>query len=547
MDDPSYHSSSRKRSRSTTPLPDRRQTGPGESAADQLRAAQLRQPATRTAALNSLLQLSFHHDTNYSLTGDSILKELVRIAWECVEWKEKEDMDDENQAKKESQNAAKDGSTSSTNTPKTDQAPVFSSDQAWHRAPTPQSNAWAQHWIQQLSPHQKRSTATLHLVIMIWRNLSYVGANLRLLAYSPAVVDVLVGCLYDGYDGRRGADESNLAPTPLAATALQTLLNLVPQLDLSGQKLLADKLFYAPQSKDGPLLPDADSFGQAVGGGWGFGGMWLARRLDPKEDVMSDVSKEFVLSFTEDYLVSIWSIFPALCHVLTNTAAPRPVLIAAVDLLQELVSQARIGLVGNVNLEDDPDEIPTLRAILVKMPEAMLARLVDFLYIPRLGPDALDYNDPVRNIVTRVTPYRLTGGYDANVDTDIRDRTLDILVPLLELDSPRLAVRLGLQTETNDALVRTALWDALVPILTTSAGRNEAPHLATQVFQELAKAPENRPGALYVQERLLALACKNDRVAHTVGFLLFMLPAVEEEEESSEEQGSEDDDAEESA
>ena len=122
-------------------------------------------------------------------------------------------------------------------------------------------------------------------------------------------------------------------------------------------------------------------------------------------------------------------------------------------------------------------------------------------------------------------------------------RTLDVLVPLLELDSPRLAERLGSRSDNDEGpprcVVRTQLWDALLPILTSSAGRNEAPHLATQLFRELTKAPKNRLGFLYVQERLLKLACKDPRVAHTACQFLQLIPKDEEghgDEESSEEE-----------
>jgi len=234
--------------------------------------------------------------------------------------------------------------------------------------------------------------------------------------------------------------------------------------------------------------------------------------------------------------VSVWSIFPALFQVLTNTLTPRSVLIMAVDLLQELVNQARIGVVGSAHLDDDPDEIPTLRVVLVKMPDPLISRLIDFLYVPRLGPDALEYNDPVKNIVTRVTAYKLLLGYDATVDTDIRDRTLDIMVPLLELDSPRIATRLG-SRQQGGCSVRTQMWDSLLPILTTNVGRNEAPHLATQVFKELTKAPQNRLGMIYVQERLLKLACKNERVAHTACHFLQLVPHHGEDNRDQDEEG----------
>ena len=518
MEDTASASSSRKRSRSSTPVPQRPAAAVverPESADDQARAAALRNPSTRVAALNALLRLTASHEINYAVTGDSVITELVNIALECVQWVEPEE-DDE------------------------DDDPVFSSDRAWRQTPTTRNDRWAEHWKEQLGPNRlnlkPNALKTLEVLVMIFRNMSFVGANLRMFAYSPAVVEVLIGCMYDGTQG--GAEEASApSSTALAVAAMQALLHMVPMLDLSGQKLLADRLFYTPQaSKDGPMIPNPEAFGQTVG--WGFGGMWLAKRLDTKEDVMSDVKKDFLLSFTSEYLVSVWSIFPALFQVLTSTMTPRSVLIMAVDLLQELVNQARIGVVGSAHLEDDPDEIPTLRVVLVKMPDPLIARLIDFLYVPRLGPDSLEYNDPVKNIVTRVTAYKLLMGYDATVDTDIRDRTLDILVPLIELDSPRIAARLGSHAQGNCA-VRTQMWDSLLPILTTGVGRNEAPHLATQVFKELTKAPENRLGLIYVQERLLKLACKNERVAHTACHFLQLIPKDGEDEADQDEDSQE--------
>jgi hypothetical protein len=545
----------RKRSRSTTPLNTAllaAQPRP-ESSEDLMRAAQLRNPSTRTAQLNALLRLTYSHEANYATTGDSVLGELVNVALECIDWHEEEEEDDDD--------VAADADSTSSDT--SDDEPSFSSAGAWTKPPTARNERWARHWEEQLGPKRDNRSATaiktLEVIAMIFRNLSYVGANLRMMAYTPAVVDVLIGCMYDGYDNpsARGlGEESANSPsvTTMAVAAMQTLLNMVPYLDLSGQKVLSDKLFYSPHSsKDGPLIPNKSSFGQTVGGSWGFGGMWLARRLDTKEDVMSDTTKGFLLSFTSDYLVAVWSIFPALHSVIKNPLTPRTVLLMAMDLLQELVNQARVAVVGSINLQDDPDELPTLRAVLVQMPAPMLSRLADFIYVPRLGPDALEYVDPVKHIVTRVTTYKLLAGYDGTVDTDIRDRALDLMVPLLELDSPRVAALLGSEpSEEQDddkeeaerhPKVRTRLWDSLVPILTSTAGRNEAAHLATQVLRELAKAPENRLGLQYIQERLLKLACKNERVAHTCWTYLFLTPqdgeADDDDDESADVQASE--------
>lgn len=89
-------------------------------------------------------------------------------------------------------------------------------------------------------------------------------------------------------------------------------------------------------------------------------------------------------------------------------------------------------------------------------------------------------------------------------------------MPLLELDSPALARRLGNDLGIGRNRTRNRLYDALLPILTTQVGRNEAPLLATQLLRELAKAEENKIGLLYLQGRLVALASHDQRVAHLV-------------------------------
>jgi hypothetical protein len=170
----------------------------------------------------------------------------------------------------------------------------------------------------------------------------------------------------------------------------------------------------------------------------------------------------------------------------------------------------------------------------------MLKRLIDLLYVPRLGPDSLDYVDPVHNIVTRVTTLKLLVGYDATVDTDVRDRALDVLVPLLELDSPRMAARLGFDPVTGR--VRTRLLDALVPILTTAAGRNEASMLASQLFRELSKAEENKQGLQYVQERLVELASRDARVSQLVWNHLYVTPIVEDESDDADDSNGDNED-----
>ena len=553
-----------------------------ESSDDRVRASQLHDPKQRTKALNAILKLSSSHEMNYALTGDSVLQRLVNIAMECMHWENDTPPSLPSRQQHRNKDQSKPGEPTKTSNLNSDSVnlvpndmsdgeegieedPIFSSAMAWTHPPTSEMENWANHWKNVLSSSRRclhsnpqdpnNNFKTLEVIVAILRNLSFVGANLRMLAYTPSVISVLIGCMYECHEdfGSAGAASTTdyrgsssrdsgqyssghstsaseeaakaaLGRINLTVNAMQTLIHLIPYLDFSGQKLLADRLFYSPHSiKEGPMVPDSSSFGQTASGSWGFGGMWLAKRLDTKEDVMSDVTKDFLLTFASDYLVAIWSLFPALAHVLTNPHCPRSVMLVAVDLLQELISQARVGVVGSVDLEDQEDEIPTLRAILVRMPDAVLDRLVDLLYVPRLGPDSLEYLDPVHNIVTRVTTLKLLMGYDATVDTDLRDRTLDVLVPLLELDSPRMASRLGMHTYSDmkrkDSkpllpMVRTRLWDALVPILTSKVGRNEATLLASHLFRELAKARSNQMALQYVQGRLVELASRDNRVAN---------------------------------
>jgi hypothetical protein len=511
---------SRKRSRSETPTTASPMNQKRAVEIDQGHAAQLRDPIQRNAALNDLLQLTASHETNYSLPGDAMLKELANIAiYDCLEWK-------------------KPLPTSDAETP------VFRSKRSWLEAPTTAAGDWARHCQEKLGSSRSaldpELLKTLEVVLVILRNLSFVGANLRLLAYSPDLVAFLVGCVYEGTNHYSGCGEdassstSSVSSNSLTLSAIHILVNLAPYLDVSGQKLFSDKLFYAPgMSKDGPVVPDSLAFGQAAGGKWGFGGLWLAKRLDTKEDAVSDVNKEMLLSLTSNYLVQVWSIFPALTQVITDSKSPRPVIMTAMDLLQELINHARVGVVGSVQDHNEDDEIPTIRAILANMPDSMLKRLIDLLYVPRLGPDSLDYVDPVDNIVTRVTTLKLLVGYDATVDTDVRDRALDVLVPLLELDSPRMAARLGIDPDTGR--VRTRLLDALVPILTTAVGRNESSMLASQLFRELSKAEENKEGLLYVQERLVELASRDARVSQLVWNHLYVTPILDESDAEVEE------------
>lgn len=467
----------------------------------------LHSPTSRIEALNDLLRITASHEINYALDGDSLLKAMADVFYEVIEWDSEEQLDMEEEKEEENGESEE------------DVEPQFSAKYAWlQQKLSPQQAKWAAYCQTHLSKSSLsvEDLKTLEAILTVLRNLSFVASNLRLMAYSNDILAILVGSLYEQSSKLVGAleDTSNNA-TVLAQNALNVLTNLTPYLDVTGQKLVCDKLFLksatTDPADDGVKLPDPGTFGQAADGRWGFGSILLAKNLDTKEDFVQDVPQDMLLQLTRDHLVRVWAIFPALGKVLTDTTPPRIVTMMAVELLQEFINLARVGVVGAVDDQEDSDYIPDMRAIMVHIPDRILQRLADFLYIPRLSSDSLEYTDPIVNIVTRVTPVKLLAGYDSTVDTDIRDRSLEVLVPLLELDSPGIAKRLGTKPS---GLTYNRIFDYVVPILSTKSGRNEAPLLAIQLLRELGKADENKNGLMYVQERVIAIASKDPRVAH---------------------------------
>jgi len=587
----------------------------------------------RHMALNKLLKVSCSHDANYALgaQGDAVLEALVNIVFQCLRWDPplpQEESTTNNDDHKEELSTRSPSSPTTTTPP----PPTFVASQAWNVPPTSQDHAWAQHCIQeyhtlrgQTSTESQERSQLLDAISVILRNLSYVAANLRLLAWTPSVLQVLIGFLYDcgnnvnllgGSDSLTESSSSTATSnsSSLALHSLQTLVHLAPYLDVTGQKMYADLLFLIPTTLDVEgLLPSRhQDYGQARQK-LGWGGMWLAKRLDTKEDIVAEASPDTILEHTSEYLASVWSLFPALSHVLSCKTSPRTVIMTAMDFVKEVLDHHASGYFGEEEEDDDDDEehmhknettkndntnnnnnnnaavpkkeeglqemigigedqikaptpkkhtststkttksIPNARKIMIHIPDSILDRLVDLLWVPRLGPDSLEYLNPVQHIVSRVSTLKLLMGYDATVDTDLRDRSLDVLVPLLELSSPKLAKRLGLVPTTGRAnrrrrstaatttTTRTRLYDALVPALTTTVGRNDAPNLASELLGQLAKAKENRIGLLYVQSRLLKLASRDPRVAQLACHQLYpSYDIVEEPQEEEEEEEGED-------
>lgn len=482
---------SKKRPRSTSPLPS---STPGKRKArlvseDNEIAKKLRDPSQRNHALNHLLSVT-NSDLSYTLEDGQILQALADIFFETLGWYKLKPS-------------------------RSNSYPSFLATQAWAEHATPEGQEWAAFCSRQLAKGRlgKDDLKLLEALLVILRNLSFVAANHRLLAYSPDTLSVLVGALYETTSTNVGSSEdtgvSNTS-SAIATNAVHALVNLAPYLDVTGQKLLCDKLFLVNNmSEEIPALPAASDFGQVADGKFGFGSLWLAKRLDTKEDIVSDVSNDMIFELTRSYLFSVWAVFPALLKVLTDSSAPRSLLMMAVELLQEFIVHARSGPVESAGSRGQ--QFPTARSILVNTPAAVLQRLVDLLYIPRLGSDSLDYVDPTICIVTRVNTLRMMLGYDATVDTDLRDRALDVLVPLLELDSADIAQRLGVSTTSG---VIKQLLDSVLPILTTQVGRSEAPSLAVQLLKELSKADGIKVACSYTTEKLVELASTDAKIAH---------------------------------
>jgi hypothetical protein len=396
------------------------------------RVSRLQNPLQRSQELLDLLKLSSNYDTNYVLASTKILAALAEIVVvECLAWghdrdavlRYDDDKDDDERGNL-----------------------LLQSKRAWERPPTKRLARWLDHCACYEGLHDD-SIRVLEAIAMIMRNFSFTGANVRVMAYCPSVLYSLVAflaisaknpiyrrrCQRRQQHQQQQRQQQQLQPTPrrgggvaaktggtsgmtptgsgsggggssnsgaaggggnidfesLSTSALQTLLYCVRYLDVTGQQLVADKLFNDMNLQD-------DSFGQCASGRmWGdsLGACWFARRL--KDDTMEEnIPTAMVLDLAADVLTGVWSIFPALAQ--TFLAGSRPVTLLTLELLAEWIGLARVGLVGAVMPEDDsirPGDnysIPGIRAVLAQVPDSVLKRLVELLSVPKLGGDGLE-------------------------------------------------------------------------------------------------------------------------------------------------------------
>ena len=267
------------------------------------------------------------------------------------------------------------------------------------------------------------------------------------------------------------------------------------------------------------MVPHDGTYGRAAS--LGFGGMLIAKRFEVRDEALSKVPSDVVRGISARHMRAVLSLFPALLYALQCDAS-RPAAVAALEVLTALV--------------DGPD----CRDVFLCAPNSLLGRLVDLLYVPRLGPDGLEYVNPVCNVVSRVSTLKLLMGYDASVDSELRDRSAELLLKLTGL-GPDLRRRLGRRlpvvcefdwssssalSETpkagrgirqrNPGGPNTPLYDALAAMLTTQTGRGDARQLAARLLANLASTAENRDGLQYIESRAVEASSRCPHVANII-------------------------------
>ncbi|KAL3795633.1 hypothetical protein HJC23_002040 [Cyclotella cryptica] len=388
----------------------------------------------------------------------------------------------------------------------------------------------------------------LDMVVIILRNLSYVAQNLRFLAHSESALRVLTGALYyrgyavgvGGGEAHQGEDvQSSSHQSNMCVYSIQALINMAPLIDVTGRQIFIDRVFLESDEKEiTSTVPDQTSTGNdnkefptyGIASRLGFGGMHLAKQYDSKAETIDAISDDVVWALVGSHVRTTLAIFPALSSVMdpndttTMSGWHRPSVQTALDLF--------IALLENTDN----------KAIFLTVPDSLLHQLTEMLYFPRLGPDSMDYIDPVRNVVSRVIGLKFMG-YDATVDSDLRDRACELLVKLTEL-SPITRRRLGMatsisgmaqrdctamSTERQEGIspsilqieasssphrINVRLYDSLLSMISTSSGRGDAASLAAQLLSNLVTVPENKAGILYVERKLISVSAKDPHVAN---------------------------------
>ncbi len=334
------------------------------------------------------------------------------------------------------------------------------------------------------------------------------------------MVRILTGSLYfrNFYTGKeaRGPkserDESTItlgnASNNICLHAVNAIFNLASFLDITGEKMFLDLYLF-----DGDLEPvqnqtkgaksnetvdvndyiDPSIYGKIKNMAWSA--MFLAKHYSNKDGILTKIPEGLFRPAVRNYVKALWTVFPPLTGLL-RVRTSRSVVIATLETIILLV--------------DNPGN----REIFLHTPDALLGQLVHLLWIPRLGTDSLEYVDPIINSVSRVSAMKLLGGYDIQVDYEVRDRSVEILQKLTDF-SDELKIRVGKKiviTPSDNYNVDkatvfnqpcTRLYDAILPALTTKVGRDHTAQFAAKFLANLASVEENRPGILYAERKIL--------------------------------------------
>jgi hypothetical protein len=414
----------------------------------------LKDPTKVNTALNALLRVTANHDATFILDHDessaNLLQELAIVCMDtCYEKTEPVMVDSHHKSK--SMNIKVDDESTPT---------VLSLEKSWKNGILFDcSAAWTP--LKHRPKFISLSLPRVHAILVILRNLSFVAANLRPMVQSASIMAILIDCLY-------------LDMTDLVLYAVFTLLNLTPVLDVTGHRLLADKLFL-DTSKELHTM--------------GWCGFQFAKKFDDTHQIIVD--KMILLEHTHQYVQQIWQMFSALRHIVVSPRTSRSVIMMAMEWMKELL-----------DLPPVTSDLPGMHDIFRTIPSDITQRLIDFLWIPRLGPDSLDYVNPINNLVSRISTLKLFMGYDGTVDSDLRDRALEVILQLLEL---------GVSIPSSPRL-----YNSLFPCLSTKIGRQDAQTLACNIFKALSQSDSHRDGLTYIQGRLLELASRDTRFAQVV-------------------------------
>ena len=489
-------------------------------------------PEHVSRALNALLKASADVDVNYCLGagGEKVIDALCQLFDETIGWDNSND--DENEEA---------GSVNlMPNSSHWGEVSLSGKHMRWRqfcraKLASPLSSSSDPN----LFIDRQTEAPILDMILAILRNLSFVAQNLRFMVHSENAIRVLTGSLYyrcfsiSGDDGHSFSHHSNIC-----VYAIQTLTNMAPLIDVTGRQLFIDRVFLESNEKEitSTVPCQAPSAGSdkeiptyGIASLLGFGGMHLAKQYDTRAETIDAISDDMVWSMAGvgSHVQTTLAIFPALAAVMdpndittvTTSAAGwhRPSLQSMLDLL--------IALVENTDN----------KSIFANVPDILLRQLTEMLYLQRLGPESLDYIDPINHPVVRVIPLKLTSGYDAFIDADIRDRACELLVKLTEL-SPGVRRRLGMAvairgmshqepiqsssskaqpgTNSSSHRINVRLFDSIISMISTSSGRSDAGSLASQLLANMATVPENRAGILYCERKLISVSAMSSDVAN---------------------------------